>query len=185
MTAVLIDDCTGLWRRTLLVEADGSRDDGTDVVWLQGISAYVDSRGFAGVLTQRGEVFEWRRDFDVQPPGEFPDVGSVQWDGDTLVERGVHADYVEHWVRDGGPVGPCWAVWLARVPSPATPSAADRHGLLLRVGGRFGWACGERVEVGAVGDSAWNALDVGTSGPHLRVGGLRWDVQRSEGDVNL
>ncbi|MGE2712649.1 hypothetical protein ACQI4L_01190 [Mycolicibacterium litorale] len=180
MTAVLMDDCTGLWRRTLLVEADGSRDTGTDVVWLQGISAYVDSRGFAGVLTQRGDTFEWRRDFDVAPLSEFPDVGAVHWDGDTLVERGVYADYVEHWERDGGPVGPCWAMWL----TPATPSAGG-SGLLLRVGGRFGWACGDSVLVGAVGDSRWNALGIGMSGPHLRANGVRWDVQRSEGEVEL
>lgn len=169
-------DCTGLWRRTLLVEADGSRDTGTDVVWLQGISAYVDSRGFAGVLTQRDDVFEWRRDFDVEPPGEFPDVGSVHWDGDTLVERGVHVDYVEHWVRDDGPAGPCWAVWL---------TAGDARALLLRVGGRFGWAAADSVTVGAVGDSRWNAMAVGTSRTHLRADGVRWDVERSEGEVQL
>ncbi|BBY16844.1 hypothetical protein [Mycolicibacterium litorale] len=176
MTAVLIGECTGLWRRTLLVEADGSRDTGTGVVWLQGESAYVDSRGFAGTLLQRGNIFEWRRDIDLQPPGEFPDVGAVHWDGDTLVERGVHADYVEHWVRDSGPATPCSALWL---------TAGVAHGLLLRVGGRFGWASGTSVVVGAVGDSRWNALDITTSGPRLRAGGVRWDIERTEGEVEL
>ncbi|WP_232375273.1 hypothetical protein [Mycolicibacterium baixiangningiae] len=176
MTAVVRQDCTGLWRRTLLIEADGSRDTGTDVLWLQGDTAYVDSRGFAGVLTQRDSVFEWHRDIDLQPPGEFPDVGSVHWDGDTLVEKGVHADYVEHWVRDSGPVEPCWALALT--------SGTDR-GLLVRVGDRFGWACTDHVVIGAVGDSGWSALDIGVSGPHCRVNGVRWDVQRSEGEVKL
>lgn len=176
MTAVLRQDCTGLWRRTLLVEADGSRDTGTDVLWLQGDTAYVDSRGFAGVLIQRDTVFEWRRDIDLEPPGEFPDVGSVHWDGDTLVETGVHADYVEHWVRDGGSVQPRWAMALT--------SGADR-GLLLRVGGRFGWASGDSVLIGVVGDDAWRALDIGPADSHLRANGVRWDVQRIEGEVEL
>ncbi len=60
----MIADCTGLWRRTLLVEADGSRDTGTNVQWLQGISMFVDLRGpggegFAGLLSRRDDVFEW------------------------------------------------------------------------------------------------------------------------------
>jgi hypothetical protein len=177
---VVRQECTGLWRRTLLIEADGLRDTGTDVLWLQGDTAYVDSRGFAGVLSHRSvqdeDVFEWRRDIDLQPPGEFPDVGSVHWDGDTLVETGVHADYVEHWVRDSGPVQPCWALALT--------SDADR-GLLLRVGDRFGWACGHSVVIGVVGDDGWRALDVMLSDAQLRVNGVNWDVERSEGEVKL
>ena len=104
----LIAECTGLWRRTLLIDADGSRDTGGDVRWLQGITAYVDSRGFAGPLHQRGNVFEWHRDVDLEPPGPFPDAGAMHWDGDVLVETGVHEDYVEHWVRDAG-LGGCRA----------------------------------------------------------------------------
>ena len=100
-------DCAGLWRRTLLVGADGSRDTGGDVRWLQGITAYVDSRGFAGPLHQHDNVFEWHRDVDLEPPGPFPDAGAMHWDGDVLVETGVHEDYSEHWVRDVGPATPC------------------------------------------------------------------------------
>lgn len=173
--AVTMRDCAGLWRRTLLVEADGSRDTGTDVRWLQGITAYVDSRGFAGVLGQRGNVFEWRRDIDLEPPGAFPDAGYVRWDGDMLVEEGVHAAYVEHWVRDDGPVEPCWAVALA---------AGSDRALLLRVGDRFGWAGVDSVVVGAVGDDRWSALEVRTSETHVHADGVRWDVQRTEGEVN-
>ena len=43
MTAVLVSDCVGLWRRTLLIDADGTSDTGTDVTWLQGITAYIDT----------------------------------------------------------------------------------------------------------------------------------------------
>ncbi|KUI24626.1 hypothetical protein AU196_14910 [Mycobacterium sp. IS-1742] len=178
--AVVMQECTGLWRRTLLIEADGSRDTGTDVVWLQGISAYVDSRGFAGVLTQRrtgrDDVFEWRRDIDLQPPGEFPDAGSMRWQGETLVEEGVHADYVEHWVRDAGTAGPSWALSLTSGAEPA---------LLLCVGDRFGWAGGDSVLIGTVGDDRWNGLGIAMSGQCLRANGVRWDVQRIEGEVNL
>ncbi|MDT5014507.1 MAG: hypothetical protein QOD39_667, partial [Mycobacterium sp.] len=52
MITVSMADCAGLWRRTLLIEADGSRDSGTGVLWLQGLTTYVDSRGFAGRLDQ-------------------------------------------------------------------------------------------------------------------------------------
>lgn len=174
--AVTIQECVGLLRRTLLVEADGSRDTGTDVLWLQGTAAYVDSRGFAGVLTQRGDVFEWRRDIDLQPPGEFPDAGHVRWEGDTLIEQGVHVDYVEHWSRDGGPVDPCWALTL---------SSGGDTALLMVVGHHFGWAARDSVMIGAVGDGRWNGLDITLSGNRLRANGLRWDVQRSEGVVEL
>jgi hypothetical protein len=56
MTAVLLSRCSGLWRRTLLIEADGSQVTDGDVRWLQGESAYIDSRGFGGRLEQRGDV---------------------------------------------------------------------------------------------------------------------------------
>ena len=61
---VLMTECSGLWRRTLLIKSDGSRDTGTDVAWLQGITAYADTRGFAGRLSQHDDVFEWQRLID-------------------------------------------------------------------------------------------------------------------------
>src|ERR1700759_3005473 len=100
VSSVTVSECAGLWRRTLLVEADGSRDTGTDVTWLQGITAFIDSRGFAGTLSQCGDVFSWHRTIDRQPPGPYPDEGSMRWRDGLLVETGVHTDYVEHWVRD-------------------------------------------------------------------------------------
>jgi hypothetical protein len=170
MGAPEIADCAGLWRRTLLVEADGSRDVTAGVLWLQGITAYVDARGFAGRLERRGDVFEWRRDVDLEPPGGFPDVGTMHWEDDVLVETGVHQDYVEHWVRDDGPTSPCGAVFL-RAPDGG-------EGLLLRVGNLFGWAGAGTVVIGAVGDPQFDDYSTAASD------GVRWIVERTEGDMN-
>jgi hypothetical protein len=156
-------DCVGLWRRTLLVDTDGSHDTGTDVLWLQGISAYVDTRGFAGRLQQRGDVFEWSRFVDTQPPGPFPDTGRMHWETDTLVEVGVHTDYVEHWVRDDRPTSPCWALVLT-------------DAILLRVGDTYGWADSEGAVLGDVDGPGWAAM-------RQRLG--RRDVVESEGEVQL
>jgi hypothetical protein len=177
MKAVLRAECSGLWRRTLLIEADGTHVTGGDVCWLQGESAYVDSRGFGGRLEQRGEVFEWHRMMDLEPPSSTPDVGAMHWDGDTLVETGVHADYVEHWARDDGSTSPRWAVMLR--------SADEGAALLLRVGAMFGWACATAVTLAAVGGDQWEALAPGLSAGEVRVNGVRWEVVQSEGDVEL
>jgi hypothetical protein len=123
--SVLMAECSGLWRRTLLINADGSRDTGTDVAWLQGITVYVDTRGFAGRLGQRGDVFEWRRLIDVEPPGPFPDAGRMRWESGVLIEVGVHHDYVEHWVREDDHAAPSWALFLG-------------NALLVRAGAHFG-----------------------------------------------
>lgn len=192
----LIAECTGLWRRTLLVEADGSRDTGTNVQWLQGISMFVDVRGpgegFAGHLDQRLDVFEWTRLVDLQPPGP-PDAGRMSWAGEVLVEVGVHADYSEHWERESGPTQPCWGLLLA---------SDDATGVLVRVGERFGWAyrsagAGE-ISLGVVDGTGWQITDSADArrvgavvSPRLTSGQLRvddditWQIQESEGSVTL
>lgn len=176
MTGVLMVECTGLWRRTLLVEADGSCDTGTDVSWLQGISVYVDSRGFAGRLDQHGDVFEWSRFVDVEPPGPFPDAGRMRWEDRTLVEVGVHSDYTEHWVREAGPASPCWGLILG---------SGEADALLLRVGDLFGWADRSGVLLGTVGGPEWIALSPRLYGSDFEANGVRWSVEESEGDVEL
>jgi hypothetical protein len=177
MTEVLIAECAGLWRRTLLIEADGSRDASAGVAWLQGISAYVDSRGFAGRLDQHDDVFEWSRHLDVEPPGPFPDAGRMRWEAGTLIEVGVHADYVEHWVRQDTPVSPCWALFLRSVE-------AD-DAILMRVGDVFGWADRNGVHVGSIGGPEWSALSPVGYGSALEANGVRWSVEESEGKVEL
>lgn len=175
MTAPAIADCSGLWRRSLLIGADGTRDTGGHVRWLQGLTGYVDSRGFAGRLEQQGDVFHWLRDVDLEPPGPFPDEGAMHWDGEVLVETGVHQVYAEHWVRKDGPTTPVGAVFLR------APDGAD--GLWLRVGDAFGWAGGGAVVIGAVGDPHWQRLSDGRSGGGIEVDGTAWTIQRSEGSM--
>ncbi|MCZ0726535.1 hypothetical protein [Mycolicibacterium iranicum] len=167
---VRASDCVGLWRRTLLVEADGARDTGTDVTWLQGVTAYVDSRGFAGTLRDEGGVFEWRRTIDLTPATE-PDIGEMRWEQGTLVETGVHADYVEHWARDDAERRPCWAVFLT------APDGGP--GLLLRVGARFGFAGAGAVVMGEVGGREWDGIDAAAD--TVRANGVLWTVDRREG----
>jgi hypothetical protein len=184
----VIAECTGLWRRTLLIETDGTRDTDTNVLWLQGLSLFVDVRGpgagFAGRLDQRLDVFEWTRLVDLQPSG-LPDAGRMSWDGDTLVEVGVHADYTEHWEREAGQVDPCWGLLLSTA-------------VLIRVGNRFGWACETAVSIGEIAGTDWqittstNTASVGTTlRPTLAAGQLRvdddiaWEIRESEGSVTL
>jgi len=173
MTTVAMTDCAGLWRRSLLIEADGTRDDTPGVLWLQGPTAYVDSRGFAGRLHQDGDVFAWHRAVDVQPPGPFPDAGRMHWDGEVLVETGVHEDYVEHWVRDPVDHTPAGALFLSG------PDGAPA--LLVRAGAVFGWADGTGVITGV----ARQELGINLSGNEIQANGVRWTVQGSEGNVNL
>jgi hypothetical protein len=168
---VLMTECSGLWRRTLLIDGDGSRDTGSGVAWLQGISAYVDTRGFAGRLRQHGDVFEWQRHIDVEQQGPFPDAGRMRWEAGALIEVGVHEDYIEHWVRHDGPAA-CWAL-------------IAENALLLRVGARFGWADGSGVVLDTIGGPQWTALDPHMNGGDLVANGVRWKIEESEGDVDL
>jgi hypothetical protein len=177
MTAVVMADCAGLWRRTLLIDPDGKRDVGTDVVWLQGITTYVDSRGFAGRVHQRGETFQWGRVIDLQPPSESPDAGNMRWEGATLIETGVHIAYVEHWKRAAVDRSPCWGL--------TTRDATGEEALLLRVGDLFGWACASGVHIGALDSAEWADLDVRLDGDRLWAAGTRWKVIHTEGVVYL
>lgn len=168
-------NCSGLWRRSLLIDATGTGDTSAGVLWLQGDAAYVDSRGFAGHLERTGDVFHWHRDVDFEPPGPFPDTGRMHWEGDTLVETGVHEDYVEHWVRDDESTGPSGAVFLR------APDGGD--GVLLQVGPWFGWVGAGAVHVGRVSDPQWNSLSITLSDNAVQAAGIRWDVVASEGMI--
>lgn len=177
MSEVLASDCRGLWRRTLLIEADGSHDTGADVAWLQAGSAYVDSRGFGGELVQRGTVFCWRRDIELVPSGPALDEGEMRWEGDTLIETGVHEDYVEHWVREPGPTIPCGGLFL-RAPDGG-------RAILVRVGMIIGWLGAGEVVIDTVGGPRWAALVVHMEGEQIQANGVHWVVERTEGTVNL
>jgi hypothetical protein len=169
---MLMTECTGLWRRTLLIDSDGSQDIGTGVAWLQGITAFVDTRGFAGRLNQHGDVFEWQRLIDIEPPGPFPDAGRMRWEASVLIEVGVHQDYVEHWVRQAGPAAPCWALFV-------------QNAILMRAGAQFGWADRSGVVLDTIGGPQWTALHPHVNGDDLVANGVRWSIEDSEGDVDL
>jgi hypothetical protein len=123
-----LSDLPGMWRRTLITHADGTRDAATQVRWLQGPTLFADLRqgaalpeflhlrglndltfedctalaqqqGFAGRLGFDGDCFEWQRFIDFQPQAGA-DAGRLSWDEDVLVETGRDVPYVELWMRD-------------------------------------------------------------------------------------
>lgn len=124
-----VAELQGLWRRLLISWPDGTRDETTQVRWLQGHSAYTDLRqpaslptfsgkrglldlsmedctalarqeGFAGHFRFDGGYFEWARSIDYQPKPIYSDVGSLWWgEGNVLIEQGRDIDYIEHWQR--------------------------------------------------------------------------------------
>jgi hypothetical protein len=126
--AARLGDMPGMWRRALIIHADGSRDFTTQVRWLQSHSLFVDLRqgaalpdflhlrclndltpqdctelagqeGFAGRFGVDGECFEWQRWIDFQPVGRA-DAGRLWWEEEILVEAGRDVPYIEHWMRD-------------------------------------------------------------------------------------
>ncbi|MBU6418820.1 MAG: hypothetical protein KGQ79_03735 [Proteobacteria bacterium] len=117
---------SGLWTRSLLALPDGQRDETTQVAWLQGPSLFADLRqpagrpaccfvpgpehltleacswlatqsGFAGTFIVENNMGEWRREIDFHPKAPLPDAGTLEWQGDILVETGLHTPYYEHW----------------------------------------------------------------------------------------
>jgi hypothetical protein len=152
----------GLWRRSLLLRPDGSRDTTTWVRWLQGRRDFVDLRqplplpsfhgvtgrahltredcawlarqeGFAGELVFDGRFFEWRRSIDYQPKSARADAGALEWEGEVLVERGRDVNYLEHWHRVGDAEPPTGALELCR-------ATQGLRAMLVRVGNFFMFA---------------------------------------------
>jgi hypothetical protein len=124
-----LSEMPGMWRRSLLIRADGVRDSSTQVRWLQARSLFVDLRqgsalpdflqvrclndltrgdcaqlalqeGFAGHFGLAGACFEWRHLIDFQPHSAVADAGQLWWEEETLIETGRDVPYVEHWLRD-------------------------------------------------------------------------------------
>ncbi|MGL6235607.1 MAG: hypothetical protein ACRC20_09710 [Segniliparus sp.] len=211
-TAARLGDLAGVWRRTLFALGE-FRDESTQVWWLQARTLFVDLRlpsgsatpeGFAGQLVQEGDVFEWRRVVDLRPSAGAPDAGLLRFEGETLVETGVHAPYREHWAREGGSED----VWAAELVG-----GAGERAVVVRVGSRFAFASSApigtglaQIVVGVRADGGWTALeaadpaDVGarlalTAGPeHMRsefrradgaTTARRWKVVHEEGDRAL
>jgi hypothetical protein len=74
--------------------------NGLDELSRQACLQLAEQQGFAGHLTFAGQHFTWSRNIDYQPKGPLPDVGSLRWQNDVLIETGRDIDYVEHWHRD-------------------------------------------------------------------------------------
>lgn len=58
-------------------------------------------QGFAGVtevdISVTPEICRWHRVVDFQPPTAIADAGTMEFESGVLIEKGVHADYLEHW----------------------------------------------------------------------------------------
>jgi hypothetical protein len=162
-TSPALADLTGCWRRSLLVDGDGTRDTTSAVTWLQGPTRCADLRqpagrprprgtgslddlsyeqllelavqeAFAGRLRLVAGAFHWERAIDFAP-ALLPDAGLLTWHGPVLVEEGLHAPYIEHWHRCAG-AGPRRAAVELKDPG------SSRVGLLVRSGSWFGYARG-------------------------------------------
>jgi hypothetical protein len=160
-TSPALVELAGAWHRSLLVNGDGSRDVTSTVTWVQGPIRYADLRqaadrphpqgsrslgdltfgqlldlaqqeGFAGQLHHVDGAFHWNRGIDFAPTF-VPDAGLLTWQGPMLVEKGLHAPYIEHWRLGAGAGMPCAAVELADRESGSVA-------LLVRTGSWFGYA---------------------------------------------
>jgi hypothetical protein len=147
-SAVAIMDLPGVWRRDILVEPDGRRDEASAVYWLQALTLYGDIRleggtedearrmtAFAGRLSERDGVFRWERTLLTPPADGPPDDGRLVWDrepetgaGGILREDGVHAPYWETWRRIAAPSADDFAAELFE-------PVEGRRGFLVTIGG--------------------------------------------------
>jgi hypothetical protein len=124
-----LSEMPGMWRRSLIIQADGVHDTTSQVRWLQARTLFVDLRqpaalpdflqlrclndltlkdcmqlarqeGFAGRLGFDGDCFEWLRLIDFQPRSLRADAGRLWWEDALLIEAGRDVAYVEHWMPD-------------------------------------------------------------------------------------
>lgn len=141
---VVMTDLAGVWRRGILVEPDGRRDEASPVYWLQALTLYGDIRredqarrmtAFAGRLSERDGVFRWERTLVTPPSDGPPDDGRLVWEREPeagargiLREDGVHAPYWETWHRIAKPSVDDFAAELFE-------PIDGRHGFLVTIGG--------------------------------------------------
>jgi hypothetical protein len=153
-------------RRTAIAMPGTDIDTATEVEWLQAGRLYIDLRtpadlpavtgtsldtltradltalctqqAFAGSLNVEDGAWTWRRDLDLHPAEPLPRPRPPRPVRGMLVETGIGRDYHEDWLAVAGPDPAGLELRL---------HAADgRHGLLLRVGDRFGYARGRATE---------------------------------------
>lgn len=149
-----------MWRRSLIVHADGTRDATAQVRWLQAHSLFVDLRqpaglsdilslrclndldaaqcaqlalqeGFAGCFGVAGDCFEWQRLIDFQPRSGGADAARLWWEEQTLMEQGRDVPYVEYWQRDPTVVTRPLAALRLRDPGTGTTAIALQLGTVF------------------------------------------------------
>ncbi|MDX2350931.1 hypothetical protein [Stutzerimonas xanthomarina] len=162
----------GVWRRRLLTTTDGRRDETSDVYWLQTAQLHADIRiphpptasaslatcsqaqqldlceqsGFAGLTLVEGDICQWQRLIDYQPPGAAPDIGRMRFEGaDQLLEDGLDGRYHEVWQRVPESEGTNWGLWLRSADEP------ERQACLLVAGDYFMFAADRPVALDADG----------------------------------
>ncbi len=84
----------------------------------------------------------------------------MRWEAGALIEVGVHADYVEHWVRQDGPA------------DAVLGAVRIENAILLRVGAQFGWADRSGVVLDTIGGPQWAALNPHVNGDDLVANGV-------------
>ncbi|MFR0690805.1 hypothetical protein ACLUTX_15495 [Enterobacterales bacterium AE_CKDN230030158-1A_HGKHYDSX7] len=143
----------GVWQRTLLTTTAGTHDTSTRVYWLQTERLFADLRiplpapetpealatqaGFAGLTQITGDICQWHRAIDFQPPNGGEDIGRMHFvNTEKVLEDGLDGSYHEVWERLPDSLGRNRGTWL---------SAADgRQGCLLLAGDCFLFAAGRR-----------------------------------------
>jgi hypothetical protein len=167
-----LSEMPGMWRRALIIHADGVRDATSQVRWLQARNLFVDLRqaaelpdfltvrclndlsiedcrqlalqeGFAGRFGFDGDCFEWLRLIDFQPKGRSADAGWLWWEEEVLKEAGRDVPYVEHWQRDPTVVTRPLAAVRLRDPQ------ADTTAIAIQLGTVFMYARDRRIELPA------------------------------------
>jgi Protein HRI1 len=120
-------DVHGAWMRRSATVEDGPAFETQFVVWLQAGSCYADvrvplhpaadERCFAGRSGWDGEGYRWTHHLDLEPGSPAADdIGSLVWEADALVERGMFPTatepvrYEEFWVPLDDSHGPYLAL---------------------------------------------------------------------------
>lgn len=141
----------GVWQRTLLSTTAGVHDTRTRVYWLQTGQLFADLRiplptpttplelaaqkGFAGITTVTGDICQWHRAIDFQPPTGEQDIGRMHFETREKVrEDGLDGSYYEVWERLPESLGRNRGTWLL--------AADGRQGCLLLAGDCFLFAAG-------------------------------------------
>ena len=138
-------------------------------------------RAFAGHATVKGSRVSWHHAFDYQPYGGVlasGDEGEVAFQGARMIEQGVHADYVEHYLRLDGGKGPYLALH-------APAEGASPEGLVVVAGDHFIYARNRRARIPGFGNLAdmlrrardpLALLDAEFSYGRRRGGRVPWEV---------